>query len=587
MVRLTQRVRRASFGIAIVAIGLGGAVLIPDAHAASYPSTSEAILLLDGTQTAPADGFNMQVDSNGFSTAGGALSTTHMYCVQSAVPFRCGIGDNDLIRVQGSAATAGLNATQSNQLAWLLTHRSGYDNQEVQSAIWCITNPGEKPPFNQSAQLCADSMANAAPANAMLALTNLGAATANEGSAIHFSLHTNTPIVDLSISDGGAMATLCGTAADNASASIVGSQLRQTAPATDRTFELCLTRSNILRGSVSASLTATLPATATNIQTWVHPIAPTKCQGLVDADVTSARQNATATGSWRNTDGWITVNKTTFGDYATGTTFTVELRKGTELVGTHNFPDTDASPWSHTFADLAPGSYTVVETDTGKATHVVATPNGPITIDRADGTTVAIVNQFVGQLQLTKHTDIPVDRSFPFNVDCTYQGAVVGTWTNPIKLAANQSFTTPELPAGTTCVIKEVDTGSAISTVIHRDDLGVQSESVGTQSSGVVIRNGQTTDVVFTNIFTQGSTVPSTIGGTSTSLATTSTRPGTVSSEGSTTPITSPSSQPSTGDLAQTGSDSDRIALFAVFALVAGAVLMLVTYRARRLRALR
>ncbi len=579
--RVSHRVRRACIGVTAFAAVLGIAAVVPQARAATHPASAEAVLLLDGTQTAPNDGFNMQIDDNGFGTAGGTLSETHMFCVNSTIHYRCGIGTNDLIRVQGTPGAAGLSDTQANELAWLLTHRNGYTNEETQSAIWCITDPGNQPAIGNSDALCQAAHTSAVPAVATLVLDTLGASTVSEGTSAHFALSTNAPSVHLAVSDGGALPVLCGSAAGNASASIIGGDLVQNAPATQRDFELCVTRSNIVGGQTAATLSATLDATHANIQPWVHPIAPTQCQGLIDVDLTSSRVSVSADATWLSTTGWLTVTKSTFGDIPTGATFTVELRQDTNVVGTHTFPDTDGDPWSHTFTGLVPGTYSITETATGGAAHVVVTPSGPITIDQAQGQTVALQNQFVGQLRLTKQTDIPVDRTFPFDVNCSYNGESVGDWNNPIDLAAGASYTTPDLPAGSTCIVKEVDTGNAISTLIARDDLSVQSQSVGTQANGIVIRNGEVTAVVFTNTFSQGSTEPSTtIGASSSSLGSSSSAPGSVNGQGNTT---SPVSNHDNG-LATTGSESRPIVGFAGLLLLAGAALVFGTRRHRRLR---
>ena len=320
-------------GIAgLATFSLLGVALRDGAHGAQFPASAEAILLLDGTQTSPPDGFNMQIDDNGFTTAGGAQTFTHMFCVQSVLHYRCGIGANDLIRVQRTPVDAQLSQAQANQVAWILTHRAGYDNQETQLAIWCITNPGVNAPFGNSDALCAAAKSSAVPAAPTLTLTPLGSAQVSEGASVHFSLSTNAPTVNLSVSDGGANATLCGTNLANAAATLNGAVLQQTIPATQRTFELCLTRANVASGSVAASLTATLDATAANLQTWVHPTAPTKCQGLVDTGVSASRISASAQGTWANVDGSLTVTKSVYGNAPTNSIFSVTVSEPSTLA---------------------------------------------------------------------------------------------------------------------------------------------------------------------------------------------------------------------------------------------------------------
>ena len=101
--------------------------------------------------------------------------------------------------------------------------------------------------------------------------------------------------------------------------------------------------------------------------------------------------------------------------------FTVTLSNTDGIIATHSFPDADDAPWSHTFGGLTPGEYVITETVTGGATHVTVTPGGPIVVESDQGTVVNVVNEFVGRLRLTKHTDIPVDDTFAFSVDCAYR----------------------------------------------------------------------------------------------------------------------------------------------------------------------
>lgn len=560
-----------------------GALNHNGASAAKYPAAAEAVLLLDGTQTAPPDGFNMQIDDNGFDTAGGNQTFTHMFCVQSTLQYRCGVGANDLIRVQGTLADADLSVTQANQLAWLLTHRVGYDDYETQVAIWCITNPAVNAPVGNSDALCQAAKDAAVPAAPTLALSVLGSPAANEGSDVHFSLSTNAPNVNLAVSDGGAGATLCGTSPDNASATINGSMLQQTLPAIQRTFELCLNRSNIASGTAAATLTASLDATTDNLQAWVHPTAPKSCQGLVDVAVDSQRLTASAQGSWTNVHGSLTITKKVIGDTATGNAFSVTVSGPNGFVATHDFPDTSGDPWSHTFSELVAGSYTVVETATGGATRVVVSPTDTSVVSADSDTAITITNSFVGKLRLTKQTDIPTGKTFGIDINCTYGDQNVNEWSNPIKLKADESFTSPELPNGTRCSVNEVDSGNPKSTLIQLDSLGVQTQVVGTQASGIVVSNNTTVGVNFFNSFGQGSTIPSTTSTASpTSIAATSTTLGkTVNSLGTTT-------TPDTDDdLARTGSDADELVLIASTAIVAGGALMLGTRRRNRNRRLR
>ena len=576
---------RIFMGTLAIALGFAVVATHPSAEASQFPSSAEA--KLTDIEIEPADGFNLQIDDNGFSNAGGNLTSAHMYCVQAKVKFRCGIGPDDELRVQGTLSDANLDETKGNILAWMLTHRVGYSDIELQNAIWCITNPGVIPKSVKGAQLCAAAQSAAVPSTPLLTLTTLGSGTANEGSEVHFSMTTNAPSVNLSVSDGGAGPYLCGSAPHNAAATISNNQLRQSVPAAQRNFELCLVRDNVASSS-TATLRAELEATVANVQIWKHPTAPQNCQGLIDAALTAPRISASADGTWDSLDGWITVTKSVVGDTPCDVTFTVELSNATGVIATHSFPDADEAPWTHTFADLAPGEYVITETVTGGATHVTVTPGGPIVVASDEGTVVDVVNEFVGQLKLTKRTDIPVNETFVFSVDCVYRQDPVGDWDNPVRLRSGETFITPELPAGTVCTVNESDAGSALSTMIALDALGVQTQTVGTQSGSITVRNGETTDVVFTNNFSQGTTSTSSqastttssgTGGSTSSIGTTSsTNPATIGSLGSTT------STSATGTLADTGADSDRMASIAGFSMIAGGVLVLATHRRRRLR---
>ncbi len=578
--RLRSRVFVVGFAAALsVALTLTFA----GADASQFPDGAEAILI---GASASHDGFPMKIDDNGFSNPGGNITEARMYCVQATVLYRCGIGDDETLRVQGNLDDADLSAAEGNQLAWMLSHRSGYSDAELQNAIWCISNPGAMPALAKGTELCNAARAAAVPDAPTLTLATLGSGTASAGSAVHFTLATNAPSVDLTVSDGGPGASLCGSAPDNAAATISGNQLVQNNPATQRTFELCLVRDNIASTSTT-TLHAALGATNANVQIWKHPSAPRNCQGLIDSQLTASRISTSSTASWDPLDGWLTVQKSVVGDVADGTTFTIELSNSSGVVATHSLPDTDDAPWSHTFTGLTPGEYVVTESVTGGATRVTVTPGGPIVVASDAGTIVNIVNEFVGKLRLTKRTDIPVDETFSFTVECEYGQAAVGDWENPILLASGESFLTPELPAGTICSIDESDSGSAQSTFIATDALGVQTQTVGTQSGDIVVRSGITVDVGFTNNFAQATTSttarPTTTstggGGSTTTLgATTSTDSGTVGSLGSTT------STSNTSTLVETGADSDELAVIAGATSLIGGALVLVTYRRRRLR---
>jgi hypothetical protein len=279
---------------------VGASWLGAAANAAQYPPTAEAILLLDGTQGAPHDGFNMQIDTNGFSNPGGTIVDTHMFCVQSNVHYRCGIGANDLIRVQGAPSDVGLSNAVANELAWLITNRGGYNDNETQYAIWCLTNPGEMGAVGASDQLCHDAQSHAVPLVPALTLSPLGPTAVEAGTTLHFTLATDAPDVTLAVDDGGALPTLCGTAPDNAHAHLTGAVLSQDAPAVLSNFELCLDRSHLGAADVTVNLSASLAATATNLNVWVHPTAPSQCQGLLDASTTPTRVTASLATDWHD-----------------------------------------------------------------------------------------------------------------------------------------------------------------------------------------------------------------------------------------------------------------------------------------------
>ena len=442
------------------------------------------------------------------------------------------------------------------------------------------------PPFANSAQLCANAKSFAVPAAAQLSLAVAGTAQVAEGVAVHFLVATDAPTVDLSVSDGGTNAVLCGTAPGNASATIVGAQLQQSLPATQRTFELCLTRSNVATGSIAATLTASLGATVENLQAWVHPTSPQTCQGLVDTAVTTQRRAVHAAGTWTNVDGTLTVTKAVVGDAPANSTFDIAIHGPNSLVQSHTFPDLVGDPWSHTFTDLPVGNYTVTETATGGATHVVVTPNATTLVGADLSPTVTVTNSFVGQLKLTKRTDIPTGKTFGFDVNCTYQSVNVNAWTNPIRLSANQSFTSPEIPAGAKCSITESDTGAAISTLIQLDSLGVQSQSIGTQASGIAIANGATVNVEFLNTMALGSTIASTSTSgaprNTTIAATSTTIDNTVNPLGSTT--SNGRTPNDTHNLATSGTDADQLFTVGGFTLLSGVAILFGTRRRRNLK---
>jgi hypothetical protein len=579
----TPRNRRSAR--AAIAATLTAVVLLASgastAAAFKYPDAAEARLLLDGTQGAPHDGFNMQIDTNGFGAAGGDVIDTHMFCINGTLPYQCDL-PNQLVRVQAEPAVAGLSSAEANRLAWILTHRSGYTRQETQYAIWCVTDPGAFAPVGDSDQLCNDSLAFAVPAAPVLTLSTLGAGDVTEGDAIHFSLTTNAKAVALDASDGGSGPELCGSAPGNAFASIHADGRLVQQPVSTRTFELCLERDGFDPEVLDVTLTAALDATVTNLQVWVHPDGPQSCQGVIDTQVSSQRVTASASGRWRAATGSLTIRKSTVGDVPAGATFTVHV-EGDDVSLDHVFPDAAGDPYEHTFTGLAAGTYTVTETLTGGATTVEITAGGVAVVERNDETVVEVVNSYTGNLVLEKVTDIPVDEAFEFTIECTYLDDPVGDWNNPIVLTGGETFDTGQLPAGTTCTVIESDDGGAQSTTFVVEVGDVHSEGVGSQAGASTIGANDTVEVTFTNRFGQGSTtsssiVPSSVPGPST------TTDDTVGPGGSTTSAAGGSATTAGGGgggsgLPVTGGEAAVVLWLAVLALLGGFGLVLSGYR--------
>lgn len=573
--------RRHRLAGAMGAIAITGSIAViaagsSPASAFKYPDAAEARLTLDGTQSAPHDGFNMQIDTNGFSAVGGDIIDTRMFCINATLQFRCGIAD-DLLRVQADPSAANLSAGEANQLAWLLTNRDGYGDEEVQHAIWCVTDPGVQPAVGNSAQLCQDSAAFATPVVSVLSLATLGADTVDDGEQVHFQLTTNAPRVQLSVDDGGAGPALCGTAPDNANATIDGTDLVQADPLATRTFELCLTRAGIASGAANVTLTAILDATVANLQAWVHPQGANSCQAVIEAVVTNERISAGATGTWNALPGALTIRKSMFGDFPPGTTFTVRVDgEGTSV--SHTFPDADGDPYAHTFVGLAPGTYTVTETETGGATSVEITGGGTVVLG-SGGATVDVVNVNLGNLVLSKRADRPTSHVFGFRVVCRFHGRLVGGWDNPIALRAGDEFDTGPLPAGTECDITETDSGGA-ATVTHRVIAsGETSTGSGTSIDDVPITGNDTSSVEFLNA------LPAT---TTTSAPAVSTVPGTATTDdtivvGGTTATSVGGRNP--GILPDTGMHTLVIVWIALGAAGGGGLLLAASRRRRARRA--
>jgi hypothetical protein len=566
---------------AIAALSLLGTVALTTfgsqvADAFKYPDDAQARLLLDGTQTAPHDGFNMQIDTNGFTTDGGDVIDTHMFCINATLPYRCGL-PNELVRVQADPSVAGLSAAQANRVAWLLTNRDGYNDEEVQHAIWCVTDPGEEPAVGGSDQICTASAAFAVPVAPTLSLSNIGSASVTEGTEAHFSLVSNAKTVDLSVSDGGAGPVLCGSALDNASATIAANVLTQTDPVATRSFELCLTRDSVADDGLDVTLNAALEASVTNLQVWVHPDGASSCQGVIDAEVSSQRLDAEASARWNPALGSLTIRKSTVGDFPAGTVFTVHI-EGESVSLDHDFPDADGDPYEHTFADLPSGTYMVTETATGGATTVEISNSGVAIVDRATDTIVDVVNSSTGNLVLEKVTDIASDETFSFVVECVYLEAPVGKWNNPVSLASGETFDTDQLPAGSTCSITETDSGGAESVLFVVDIGDTHTEGVGAQAGGIGITPNATVDVVFTNVFTQGSTTSSMP--TSSVPGSTSTEP-TVDTVGTTVPGPDTSAPGGNTGLPITGGNFGPVLWLATLGVVGGSALSVGTRKRR------
>jgi LPXTG-motif cell wall-anchored protein len=568
--------RRRRFAGTLGAIAVTGSVAVlalasSPASAFKYPDAAEARLTLDGTQSAPHDGFNMRIDTNGFTAPGGDVIDTRMFCINATLQFRCGIAD-DLVRVQAEPSAASLTAGEANQLAWLLTNRDGYTDEEVQHAIWCVTDPGVQPAVGNSDQLCQDSAAFAAPVVSVLSLTTLGAGTVDDGQQVHFELTTNAPRVQLSVDDGGSGPSLCGTAPDNAHATIDAGALVQTEPVATRTFELCLTRTGIGSGSADVTLSAVLDATVANLQVWVHPQGANSCQAVIEAVVTTERISANASGTWNALPGALTIRKTMFGDFPQGTTFTVRV-DGQDTSVEHTFPDRDGDPYEHTFVGLAPGTYTVTETDTGGATSVEITGGGTVVLG-SGGATVDVVNVNLGNLVLAKRTDRATTAVFEFRVVCRFHGRLVGGWSNPVRLRSGQEFDTGPLPAGSECDITETDSAGA-ATVTHRViAAGSTSSGSGTAVDDVPITGNDTSRVEFVNSLpaTTTSSVPvSTVPGTATTDDTIVVGGTTATSIGGTKP----------GKLPSTGMHTLVIVWIAITVAGAGGLLVVASRRRR------
>ena len=548
------------------------------AEAFKYPDDAQARLLLDGTQAAPHDGFNMQIDTNGFASEGGDVFDTHMFCINATLPYRCGLAD-ELVRSQAAPSVAGIDDAEANRLAWILTNHDGYDDEEVQHAIWCVTDPGEEPDVGASATLCADSAAYAVPTAPLLSLSTLGSDTATEGDAIHFQLVTNAKSVDLEVDDGGAGPELCGAAPDNAAATIAGGQLTQSDPVGTRTFELCVTRDGVADDGLSVELQAELEASMTNLQVWVHPDGATTCQGVIDTEVSEQRLSASASARFTPATGSLTIRKSTVGEFPDDAVFTVTV-DGMGLSLEHSFPDAEGDPFEHTFTDLPAGTYTVTETVTGGATTVEISNGGVAVVDREADTVVDIVNSSTGNLILEKVTDQASDESFEFTVECLYLDEPVGKWSNPFELAANETFDTGELPAGSTCTVTETDAGTAVATVFAIDVGDVHTEGVGAQAPGISIKPNDSVEVTFTNVFTEGSTTS----GATTTVPDSST-PGSVSSTTDPPVETVGTTVPGPGDggsgLPITGTDLAPWLWLAIAAALGGSGLAMTTRQRR------
>jgi Domain of unknown function (DUF5979) len=572
--------RRAAATAALTLLGVLAVTSVGSerAEAFKYPDDAQARLLLDGTQSAPHDGFNMQIDTNGFESDGGSVFDTHMFCINATLPYRCGL-PNELVRTQADPSVAGIDEAEANRLAWILTNHEGYDDEEVQHAIWCVTDPGEEPDVGASATLCADSAAYAVPAAPLLSLSTIGSDSVTEGEAIHFQLVTNAKTVDLSVDDGGDGPALCGSAPDNASATIASGQLTQADPVGTRTFELCVTRDGVDDDGTQVELDAELEASMTNLQVWVHPDGATTCQGVIDTEVSAQRLSASASGRFTPATGSLTIRKSTVGEFPDDAVFTVTV-EGMGLTFAHDFPDDDGDPFEHTFTDLPAGTYTVTETVTGGATTVEISNGGVAIVDREADTVVDIVNSSTGNLVLEKATDRASEESFEFTVECQYLDEPVGKWSNPFELAANETFDTGQLPAGTTCAVAETDAGTAVATVFAIDVGDVHSEGVGAQAPGISIEPNDTVAVTFTNVYTEGSTTS----GATTTVPDSST-PGSVSSTTDPPVETVGTTGPGPGDggsgLPITGSDVAFLLWLAVAAALGGGGLAMATRQRR------
>ena len=230
--------------------------------------------------------------------------------------------------------------------------------------------------------------------------------------------------------------------------------------------------------------------------------------GAASSVTTSAEANAQAV--FQTTRGNLTVEKLIAGTPGPGETYTIEIRQGSTVIASHEFPDGDAgaAAFQHVFVDLLAGTYSVVELPgtpgrPNTAATVEITGGGVVTFGPGEHPRVVVTNRYEGRLRIgATVTGGPAAGRFAADVSCSLGAALVYAVTG-IPLDPSAPFVSEPLPAGSSCIVAESATGGAESVSITPPP----PTGLGPYETIIEIVNGQTADVGFEHRFPPGGTL--------------------------------------------------------------------------------
>ncbi len=266
-------------------------------------------------------------------------------------------------------------------------------------------------------------------------------------------------------------------------------------------------------GTVGLSAT-TNRAAVTSGRVFKAVDSSTEHQRLMLSSTVSTAVTAHANAVFQTTRGSITVEKLILGTPGPDEVYTIEVRLGSSVVASHDFPDGDSGSgaFQHVFEGLLAGTYTVSELPgapgrPNSASTVEVTGGGTVTFAPGENPRVVVTNRYEGHLLIgASVSGGPAIGRFSADVSCSLGAALVFAVTE-IPLEPSAVWVSEPLPASAVCLVTESGTGGAESvTVTPPGPAGVP-----TNETVVTIVNNQTVTVNFDNRFPPAGTLTATV----------------------------------------------------------------------------